>query len=103
MSRKCELCPTVKTRNSASEHGAKAVKLRRVRVEERVLALCERHATRVRELNVATMEDVRKAYREQNGKRSLVERRAPLDRRAFPPRPEGRRMPRGRRASDVAQ
>lgn len=100
MSRKCELCPTVMTRVSASDHGAKAVKLRRVRVEDRVLALCERHATRVRELSLETLEDVRKAFREQRGQRSFIERRAPLDRRAFPPRPEGRRASDGRRAGD---
>jgi hypothetical protein len=39
-------------------------------------------------------------FREGEGKRSLLERRQDLDRRAFPVRPEGRRRNGGRRSTD---
>jgi len=102
MTRKCELCPAVTTRHSAIDHNPKP-KLRRVLVEDRVLALCERHAEKVRSQAPATVAELRKAYAERRGKRSLLERRAALDRRAFPARPEGRRASSGRRASDRAE
>src|SRR5450432_882545 len=103
MTRKCELCPAVTTRHSATDHHPKTSKLRRVLVQDRVLALCERHAERVRAQAPLTVADVRQAYAERRGKRSLLERRAALDRRAFPARPEGRRASSGRRASDRAE
>ena len=101
MTRKCELCATLKTRVSASEH--KPAKLRRVLVEERVIALCETHAEKVKKRAPATLSALRAAFTERRGQRSLLERRAPLDRRAFPARPEGRRASSGRRASDRSQ
>jgi len=101
MPRKCELCPPLKTRVASSEH--KPGKLRRVRVEERVVALCELHAERVRKQAPATVAALRQAFPERRGQRSLLERRSPLDRRAFPARPEGRRASSGRRASDRNQ
>jgi hypothetical protein len=100
MTRKCELCPAVTTRHSATDHKPK---LRRVLVEDRVLALCERHAEKVRAQAPATLSDVRQAYAERRGRRSMLERRAALDRRAFPARPEGRRASSGRRATDRAE
>lgn len=99
MTRKCELCPAVKTRHSDAER-AKPGKFRRVLVEDRVLVLCERHAEKVRAQLPATLAELRVAYVERRGKRSLLERRAALDRRAFPARPEGRRASSGRRAGD---
>jgi len=101
MARKCELCAALKTRVSAAEHGS--AKLRRVLVEDRVIALCAAHAQRVKELLPATVSDLRAAFTERHGQRSLLQRRAPLDRRAFPARPEGRRASNGRRASDHAK
>jgi hypothetical protein len=77
--------------------------LRRVLVEERVIVLCEQHAGEVRKQAPATVEALRQAFPERRGKRSALERRAPLDRRAFPPRPEGRRASSGRRATDSAE
>ena len=103
MTRKCELCPAVMTRHSAAEQNPKPSKLRRVLVEDRVLALCERHAEKVRAAPPATVAELRRAYAERRGKRSLLERRAALDRRAFPARPEGRRASSGRRATDRAE
>lgn len=98
MTRKCELCAALKTRISGAEHGA--VKLRRVLVEDRVIALCGAHAEKVKLRAPATVAELRAAFTERSGQRSLLSRRAPLDRRAFPARPEGRRASGGRRASD---
>jgi hypothetical protein len=103
MTRKCELCPAVTTRHPATEHEPKPGKLRRVLVEDRLLALCERHAAKVRSQAPTTLAELRQAYAERRGKRSLLERRAALDRRAFPARPEGRRASSGRRATDRAE
>ena len=103
MSRKCELCPAVKTRLSAAEQNPKPTKLRRVLIEDRVLALCERHAEKVRAQGFETVLELRRAFPERGGQRSMLERRATLDRRAFPARPEGRRASAGRRASDPAE
>jgi len=101
MTRKCELCATLQTRVSAAEH--QPAKLRRVLVEDRVIALCAAHADKVRQQAPATLSALRAAFSERRGQRSLLERRAPLDRRAFPARPEGRRASSGRRASDRAK
>jgi hypothetical protein len=101
MTRKCELCATLKTRLSAAEH--QPAKLRRVLVEDRVVALCAAHAQKVKEQSPATVAELRKAFTERRGQRSLLERRAALDRRAFPARPEGRRAGNDRRASDRSQ
>ena len=101
MTRKCELCATLKTRVSAAEHGP--VKLRRILIEDRVIALCRPHAEKVKEQAPATLAELRAAFSERRGQRSLLQRRAPLDRRAFPARPEGRRASSGRRASDRDQ
>ncbi len=100
MARKCELCAALKTRWSASEQKLKPAKLKRVLVEERVIALCELHAAKVRSQAPKSVAEVRQAFTERRGKRSLLERRAPADRRAFPARPEGRRASAGRRATD---
>jgi len=103
MARKCELCAEPKTRWSAAEQNPKPGKLKRVLVEDRVIALCEQHAARVRSLAPATVAELRQSVTERRGKRSLLERRAPADRRAFPARPEGRRASAGRRATDSNQ
>ena len=103
MARKCELCAALKTRWSASEQNPKPAKLRRVLVEDRIIALCEPHALKVRAASPASIAELRQSFHERRGKRSLLERRAPSDRRAFPARPEGRRASPGRRASDGAE
>jgi len=101
MARKCELCAALKTRVSAAEHGT--AKLRRVLVDDRVVALCAVHAQKVKEKGPATVAELRAAFTEPGGQRSLLQRRAPLDRRAFPARPEGRRASDGRRSGDHAK
>ncbi|MEO8902547.1 MAG: hypothetical protein ABI488_11185 [Polyangiaceae bacterium] len=83
-----------------SEQNSKPVKLKRVLVEDRVIALCELHAAEVRSAAPASVAQLRQSFTERRGKRSLLERRAPADRRAFPARPEGRRASAGRRAND---
>ena len=103
MARKCELCATLKTRVSVAEQKPKPLKMRRILVEARIVVLCELHAEKVRQQAPATISELRKAFPERRGKRSLLERRAALDRRAFPARPEGRRASSGRRASDTAE
>ena len=103
MARKCELCAALKTRVSAAEQNPKPARLKRVLVDTRVVALCELHAEKVRQQAPTTIAELRGAFKERRGQRSLLERRAPLDRRAFPARPEGRRATRGRRASDPGE
>jgi protein-tyrosine-phosphatase len=102
MARKCEMCAALKTRVSASEHRPKPVKLRRILIEDRIVALCEPHALKVRQHSPGSIAELRRLFREPRGKRSLLERRAPVDRRIFPARPEGRRARAGRRAGDAA-
>ena len=75
---------------------------RRMLLEHRVLLLCDSHAESVRRSGAATVCETRAAFAEDGGKRSLLDRRTPLDRRQFPPRPEGRRKTAGRRARDAS-
>ena len=72
-------------------------------IEERIVALCERHVEALARAEPKTLAAVRRLFREEPGRRSLLPRRSPLDRRVFPARPEGRRMGDGRRSSDVVE
>jgi hypothetical protein len=74
--------------------------VRHVLVGDRLIVLCESHAATLRHHRITNLAGLRKLFLEPHGRRSLVDRRDPLDRRAFPPRPEGRRAPGGRRATD---
>jgi hypothetical protein len=49
-----------------------------------------------------SLDVLRELFQEPEGRRSFVDRRSPLDRRLFPPRPEGRRASAGRRSEDEA-
>ena len=69
----------------------------RVRIADRVVAFCPEHAEKVREALPESLDDLRRLFAEHLGSRSLLDRRSPLDRRIFPPRPEGRRRGRSRR------
>jgi hypothetical protein len=95
MARRCEVCENL------SPEVLPMRRLQRFLVEGRVLALCAEHAHAFREQRPDTIEAVAQLFREEDGKRSLVSRRAPLDRRQFPMRPEGRRRAAGRRANDA--
>ena len=94
MARRCEVCEIL------SPEALPVRRLQRFLVEGRVLALCAEHAHTFREQRPDTIEGVALLFREDDGKRSLVSRRAPLDRRQFPMRPEGRRRSAGRRVTD---
>jgi len=88
----CEVCATLGR--------APTGRSKRVLVAERLVTLCQAHARVLASMPVAGVEELRQLFREARGKRSLVERRQELDRRAFPPRPEGRRRNGGRRDGD---
>jgi hypothetical protein len=109
MARCCEIC------EGLSPEAPPVRRLQRFLVEGRVLSLCAEHADTFREQRPDTIDGVADTFREQRpdtidgvallfredaGKRSLVSRRALLDRRQFPMRPEGRRRSAGRRVSD---
>ena len=91
MSRKrvCEIC------------GESAGTLASVEVGDRRVALCKEHAAAARAAGVSSAEALRARFVEAEGRRALLSRRAEDERRMFPPRPEGRRMQRGRRKSDA--
>jgi hypothetical protein len=95
MARRCEVCENL------TPDAPLTRKLQRFLVEARVVALCPEHATAFREERPETLAAVARLFREVQGKRSLVSRRSPIERRQFPMRPEGRRHNAGRRAGDV--
>ena len=95
MARRCEVCETL------SPDAEPVRRLQRFLLEGRVLALCPEHAHAFREARPDTLDGVALLFREESGKRALVQRRAPLDRRQFPMRPEGRRRTGGRRGGDA--
>jgi hypothetical protein len=95
MARRCEICENL------NPEAKPAHRLQRFLIEDRVLALCADHASSYREQHPETLEHVSRLFREGKGRRSLVSRRAPIERRQFPMRPEGRRHNFGRRAGDA--
>jgi hypothetical protein len=74
----------------------------RVVIQGRSLELCQAHASTVVEAMPKTFEDLLSLFADviRAEPRSTKDRRAALDRREFPPRPEGRRLGFGRRAAD---
>jgi len=95
MARRCEVCE-----NLSPAAKAPAGRLQRFLVEGRVVTLCVDHADKFRSERPETLAGVAELFPEPSGKRSLLGRRAPLDRRQFPMRPEGRRRSEGRRSTD---
>ncbi|HVR19120.1 MAG TPA: hypothetical protein VMS65_05480 [Polyangiaceae bacterium] len=95
MATRCEVCSALG--NPASG------RTRRVNIAERSVALCPAHALVLAALPLADTAELRALFRESGGQRSLVGRREALDRRAFPPRPEGRRRGGGRRSTDSSR
>jgi hypothetical protein len=97
MSRRCEVC-----QSDQGEHQAVgSQRLRRILIGERIVALCDEHASLYRLYGAGTLNELRLLFAEPSGKRSLISRRSPVDRRIFPARPEGRRRSVGRRRSDA--
>jgi hypothetical protein len=84
----CEICP------GSGQPGAET---EACMVGERLLWLCPEHRARVEA--ASSSDALRALFREADGQRSLLPRRAE-DRRVFPPRPEGRRRGSGRRRAD---
>jgi hypothetical protein len=99
MARSCEVCAHLAGEPRAARKPAP--RLRRLAVEGRIVALCDVHATAIGAARSKSLEVLRELFREKEGKRSLLDRRSPLDRRLFPPRPEGRRCRTGRRETDT--
>ena len=97
MQRCCEVCANLEGSRPPASAGTR--RLRSVLVENRLLTLCEQHAVLFRASGKTTLAELRALFLESQGKRSLLSRRAPLDRRVFP-RPEGRRKSDGRRHND---
>jgi hypothetical protein len=89
----CGSCETNRTRMS------------RVVIQGRSLELCQAHAAMVVAAMPKTFEDLLALFADviPSAPRSTKERRAALDRREFPPRPEGRRMGFGRRSADAVE
>lgn len=94
---------------------ALGVSTSRVVVDGRTVALCRPHAAMVAASLPRTFEELREVFAGLESplhgadappggreRRSPISRRDAQDRREFPPRPEGRRMRAGRRASDRA-
>jgi hypothetical protein len=88
----------------------------RVIIEGRALALCLDHAATVAIAMPRTFEEMRGLFVSSTStpkdgghsrplveRRSPISRRAPQDRRNFPPRIEGRRMGFGRRSTDPTE
>jgi hypothetical protein len=97
MQRVCEVCAGLELGSSSAPARGR---LRRVLVEDRLVSLCELHGVLFRASGKTTLAELFALFVEPVGQRSLLARRAPLDRRMFPPRPEGRRMNGGRRQTD---
>ena len=95
MARRCEVC------ESLSPEAAPVRRLQRFLIESRVISLCAEHAHRFREERPETIAGAAELFIEEGGQRTLLARRAPLDRRQFPMRPEGRRRTTGRRVGDA--
>jgi len=102
MQRQCEICESLLTWGEF-EPAPKPARTRGLLIEERVLAVCDEHAELIEAAGCTSLEQLRDLFPERTGHRSLVPRRAALDRRVFPPRPEGRRFPGGRRTTDAAE
>jgi hypothetical protein len=87
--RSCEICGAAASAASSLTDGMRRIQL------------CGAHAQSARTAGAASIEAVRALFVESDGRRALLARRA-TERRLFPPRPEGRRLARGRRKTDVA-
>jgi len=93
--RVCEIC---EARGAALDQEPSG-KLTRLLLDDRVLALCDEHHAQVRAAKVRHLAELFELFREPDGQRAALSRRSPVDRRVFPPRPEGRRRGRERRDS----
>lgn len=102
MRRPCEVCAGLE-KVGVVPRDKTHVKIRSVLVGRRIVSLCDAHARELRASGADDVEQLAALFSEPGGRRSLIGRRAPLDRRVFPPRPEGRRCSAGRRHDDAAE
>lgn len=100
MQRPCEVCESLAKVATPTEPPKR---VRRVLVGDRIVALCDAHSDQLRRSGAGNPDELRQLFTEPAGDRSLVGRRSPLDRRVFPPRPEGRRRTSGRRHDDAQE
>jgi hypothetical protein len=96
----CEICERLDPTDRPRQTGRP--RTRHLLVEQRIVRLCDEHAQSFRSTGASDLETLRALFVEQSGRRAVLERRARLDRRVFPPRPEGRRRNQGRRGTDPA-
>jgi hypothetical protein len=101
MLRPCEVCTGLHKVGVITDAESKKTRIRRVLVGDRIVALCDAHAEQLKESRAGASDELRAFFMEPGGRRSLVGRRSPLDRRVFPARPEGRRRSDGRRRDDA--
>jgi hypothetical protein len=85
---RCEIC--------GGEEGG----VRRLSLADRTILLCAAHTVQAEAAGAPSVDVLRASFREAEGRRTLLSRRAPEERRQFPPRPEGRRHDDGRRTGD---
>jgi hypothetical protein len=97
MAKQCEACAQLALRGGRPLSNGR---VRNLLVEGRLVYLCDAHVQAVGNPDLCQVECIRQLLRETEGQRSLVTRRSPIDRRVFPPRPEGRRLATGRRSTD---
>ena len=97
MAKQCEACASLGRDGESSKKGGR---IRNLLVEGRLVLLCDMHAEQVHGAGLENVNQIRNLLTEPVGLRSLMDRRSPLDRRIFPPRPEGRRHTMARRTTD---
>ncbi len=98
MAKQCEACAQLALRENGP---LSSDRVRNLLVGGRLVYLCDAHVQAAGNLDLRKVDDIRQLLREAEGQRSLVTRRSPIDRRVFPPRPEGRRLATGRRSTDT--
>jgi hypothetical protein len=97
MGRQCEACSALEL---SGHKPLRTTRIRTLLVADRLFCFCDTHADVVRDAAPKSIEDIRDLLKEPDGLRSLMARRSDVNRRIFPPRPEGRRRSQARRSSD---
>lgn len=97
MAKQCEACSALALRGHKP---LRTTRIRNLLVAGRLFRFCDTHAEVVRNADPSGIEDIRNLLKEPDGLRSVVARRSDVNRRIFPPRPEGRRRSEARRSTD---